>query len=107
MIIEPVPRLGVDGFTDGANDTERAEVCVLHVRLAKATEKTDGGRRGVEVRELVLVDRLPEAGRRRVDGRGLEDSSGDTVSKWAVNQVTVLRFVVSAGRGASRQQTHV
>lgn len=87
VVVQPVPRLGVDGLADGANDTERAQVGLLDMLLTETTEETDSGRGGVEVRQLVLVDRLPEARRSGVDGRGLEHGGGDTVCEWAVDEV--------------------
>lgn len=89
VVVEAVPGLGVDGFTDITDDAKGAEVSVLDVRFAEATEETDGSRRGVEVRELVLVDRLPETGGRWVNGGGLEHGGGDTVCERAVDEITI------------------
>ncbi len=87
MVVQPVPGFGVDGFTDGTNDSERAEVGFLDVFLAETTKETDGGRGGVEVGDLVLVYGLPEARWSRVDGGRLEDSCGNTVGERAVDDV--------------------
>jgi hypothetical protein len=45
----PVPRLRVDRLSDGSDSTERGKVVSLDVLLAEATEKTNGGRGGVEL----------------------------------------------------------
>lgn len=87
VVVQPVPRLAVDGFTDGADDAEGAEVGVLDVGFTETAEEADGGGGGVEVRELVLVDRLPEAGGGGVHGGGFEHGGGDTVREGPVDEV--------------------
>lgn len=87
VVVQPVPCLGVDGLADGADDTEGAEVCLLHVRLTETTEETDGSGSGVEVGDAVLVDGLPEARWGGVDGSRLEHGGGDTVSERTVDNV--------------------
>ena len=87
MVVVPVPSFRVDGLADGTDDAERAEVGLLDVFFAETTEETDGGRGGVEVGDLVLVDGLPEAGGRGVGGCGLEDGGGDAIGERAVDEV--------------------
>ena len=89
MVVEPVPGLRVDGLADARDDAERAEVGLGDVLLAETTEQAHRGRGGVEVRELVRVDRLPEARGGRVDGCRLEDEGSDTVRERAVHEVAV------------------
>lgn len=66
VLAVPLPGLWVDGFTDRAEDAERGEVVPVDVLWAETTEKTNRGRRAVEVGELVLGNSLPVAGWRRV-----------------------------------------
>ena len=73
VVVVPVPSLGVDGLADGSDDPQALEAVVLDKVLAKPSEKSDRGRCGVEVGDLVLVNRLPVSGRVRVDGRRLKD----------------------------------
>jgi hypothetical protein len=89
VVVEPVPRLRVDRLADAPDDAQRAEVRVLHVLLAEPAEEADGGGRSVEVRDLVAVDRLPEAGRCRVDWGRLEDGGGNAVGERTVDDVAV------------------
>ena len=60
----------------------------VDVVFAKTTEETDGGRSGVEVSKLMLLNGLPVTGWGRVDGGGFEDSSSDTVEKRTVDDIT-------------------
>ena len=69
------------------------------MRLAETTEQTDSGGGGVEVSELVLVDRLPEARGRRVYRGGLEYGCSNTVCERSVDEITVeIRVIVGIVR---------
>ena len=92
MVVEPVPRLRVDRLANTSDDTEGAEVSLGDVLLAETTEHAHGRRSGVEVRELVGVNGVPEAGWSRVDGRRLEYEGGNTVGEWSVYEVTIARI---------------
>lgn len=59
MVIVPVPCLGVDGFTDGTEDTQRREIMILDVVFSETTEETNGSGCRVELSKLVLLDGLP------------------------------------------------
>ena len=91
VVVQPVPGFGVDRLANGTDYAEAAEVSVLDVLLAHATEETNGGGGGVEVSDLMPVDGLPEARGSGVEGCGLEYGGGDTISKRAVDNVSVLR----------------
>lgn len=69
VVVQPVPRFGIDGFANAADDTEGAEICILDVFLPETTEKTNSSGCGVEVGEFVLIDGLPVARGRGVDRR--------------------------------------
>ena len=95
MFIIPVPRLRVDRFADGPEDADAAEIVVLDVLRTEPAEETDGGRRGVKVRELVLVHRLPITRGRGIHGRRFEEGRGDAVAQGSVDDVAVKsRFFV-------------
>ena len=64
------------------------------MRLAEAAQEADGGRRSIEVGQLVLVDRLPESRRGGVDGRGFEDGCSDPVGERTIDEVTVMSWLV-------------
>ena len=91
VVVQPVPGFGVDGFANGTDHAEATEVGVLDVLLAHATEETNGGGGGVEVSDLMPVDGLPEARGGGVEGCGLEYGGSNTISKRAVDNVSVLR----------------
>ena len=57
----PFPGFGVDRLAHRSEQAQRAARGRLHRRLAGAHQGADGGRRGVEDIDLVLVDHLPEA----------------------------------------------
>lgn len=87
MLVVPIPRLGVDRLADAAKHPQAAEVERPDVVCAKAAEETDGGGRGVELGDLVLVDGLPVSRGSGVDGRRFEDGGGYAVRKGAVHDV--------------------
>jgi hypothetical protein len=51
---------------------------VLDKVLSESSKESDGGRRGVEVRDAVLVDDIPVPRGGGVDGSRLEDGGGDS-----------------------------
>ena len=77
--IVPVPRLGVDGLADSAQDSDRADVVAVDMVGAETTEETDSGGCGVELGEAMGLDGLPVPGGGWVDRGGFEDGGGDTV----------------------------
>lgn len=60
---------------------------VLYMMRAKATQEADGCWRGVELRQLVLLDGLPVTRRRGIDGGRLKDSGSDAVCEWTINDI--------------------
>ena len=56
VVIVPIPRLWVDGLAHAAKDAQAAEVVVPNMVSAKASQKTDGAGRRVELSEFVLFD---------------------------------------------------
>lgn len=60
----------------------------LDVLVTQASKQADGGRRGVELGDAVLLDGLPVARGSRVDGRRLENGRRYTVRKGTINDIT-------------------
>ena len=56
----PFPRLRIDRLADRAEQPQRGAAGLLHRLLARAHQRADRGRRGVEDIDLVLVDDVPE-----------------------------------------------
>ena len=98
VIVQPMPSLRVDRLANATNDAERAQVSVLDPALAKAAEQANSGWRSVEVRELVLINSLPEASGGRVNRGGLEDGSSNTVGQRSVDEVAIAGVRISRFR---------
>ena len=62
LLAIPHPGFRIDGLADGAEQAERVELVLFDVLVAPLDEGADGGGRGVEDGDLVVVDDLPEAG---------------------------------------------
>ena len=68
VVIVPMPGLRVDRLADGPEYTKGAEVVILYMVFTKSAEQTNGSWCGVELSELVLLDRLPITRRSRIYG---------------------------------------
>ena len=88
-LVVPQPGFRVDGLADGAEDLERRQVVLVGEGLPELHQGSDGGRRGVELADLVLLDDLPEPVVGRVERRALEDDRGRAVQQWSVRHVCV------------------
>ena len=89
MVVIPQPRLGVDRLADRAEQAQRLAAGLADIVLALAHQRPDRGRRGVEDRDIVLVDDLPEARRVRVVRHALEHQGRRAVGERAVDDVAV------------------
>lgn len=89
VVVVPVPGLGVDGLSDGSDDSQTLEGVILDEVLTKSSKETNGSRSSVEMSDLVLVNGVPVSRSGRVDGSGLEDGGGDSVEKRTVDDVGV------------------
>ena len=89
QVVVPMPSLGVDGLTDGSEDSKGGEVMVLDVLVTHSSEKSNGGGGSVELGGLPLVDKVPVSSRGRVDRGGLEDGGRDTVEQRSVDDISV------------------
>ena len=95
--VVPLPGLGVDRFADRAQQAQRLAAGLLHRLLARAHQRTDGGRRGVEDVDLMLVDDLPEAAHRRIVRNALEHQGRRAVGERSVDDVGVTRHPADVG----------
>ncbi len=59
--VVPLPGLRVDRLADRAQQAQRGEIVPVGPGLAEAHQAADGGRRGVEDGDAVLLDHLPPA----------------------------------------------
>src|SRR5215208_6200379 len=91
VLVVPLPCPGVDGLADGPEQPQGGEVVLLEGLGAALHERPDGGRRGVEDVDLVVLDDLPPAVAFRVGGRSLEDEGGRPVAQGPVDDVGVAR----------------
>jgi len=67
---------------------------VVYMLSTKTAKQTDGGGRGVELREFMLFDGLPIARGSRVDRGRFEDCGGDTVGERAIDDIAEKRVGV-------------
>src|SRR5690606_12413432 len=96
--VVPEPGLGVDRLADRAEQAQRFPARALHRLLARADERADRRRRGVEDADLVLVDDLPEPGGVGVVGHALEHEGRGAVAERAVDDVAVPGHPADVGR---------
>ena len=94
----PFPRLRIDRLADRTQKTKRRAARFLHRLLARAHQRADGGRRGVEDVDLVLVDDLPEPAYRRIVGNALEHEGRRAVGQRPIEDVAVTGHPADVGR---------
>ncbi len=94
----PFPGFRIDGLADRTQKTKRGAARFLHRLLARAHQRPDGGRRGIEGVDLVLVDDLPEPAHRRIVGNALEHERRRAVGQRPVENVAVAGHPADIGR---------
>ena len=87
----PHPRLGVDGFADGAQQAQAVEPMLFGPFVTPLGESTNRGRGGIENVYLVAVDDAPETVGFGEVGRAFVHEAGGAVLQRSVNDVTVAR----------------
>ncbi len=87
--VVPLPCLGVDGLAHGAEDTQGLAGGPMDGLVAGPHQGADGGGRGIEDGDLVLVHDLPEAGDIRVIGDALEHEGDGPVGQGSIDDVGV------------------
>ena len=88
-LVIPAPGFRIDRFADAAKQAQRRSRCRLDRPLAFAHQRADGGRRGIEQADLVLVDHLPEARGIRVVRHAFENHFSRTIGQRAIHDVAV------------------
>jgi hypothetical protein len=89
VVAVPLPHLGVDRLADAAEQLEARQVAARHHLLALAHQRADRRGRRVELRDLVLVDDVPEAAGVGVGRHALEHDRGRAVGQRPVDDVAV------------------
>lgn len=90
-VVEPMPCLRVDGFSDGSKDSEGRQIVVFDVLFAHSSKQSDGSGSGVKLSRLPFVDKVPVSRRGRVDGCGFENGGGDSIQERTVDDIRVTR----------------
>ncbi len=98
LLAVPHPCFGVDGLADGAEQAERVELEFFDVLVAPLDEGADGGGRGVEDGDLVVVDDFPEARKVGPVGRAFVHEDGGAVLQRAVDDIGVAGDPADVGR---------
>ncbi|GIX64423.1 HEAT repeat-containing protein [Babesia caballi] len=88
-VVVPAPRLRVDGLADAAQDAQRGHVELPRDVVPAAHEPADRRRRGVELRDAVLLDHAPVAAGIGVVWQRGEDEGREAVEQRAVHDVGV------------------
>ena len=96
--VVPHPGLGIDRLADRAEQAQRREIVLLRVLVAEPHEGADRRRRGVEDRDAVALDDVPEAVGPRVRRRALVHQRGRAVREDPVDDVGVARHPAAVGR---------
>mmetsp|Transcript_1801 Transcript_1801/g.5446 ORF Transcript_1801/g.5446 Transcript_1801/m.5446 type:complete len:469 (+) Transcript_1801:145-1551(+) len=97
LFVVPAPRLRVDGLAHRAEQLERRAARPLQRPCPLPHQRADGGRRRVELRDLVLVDHAPEAARVRVGRHALEHELRRSIEERAVRHVRVAGDPAAVG----------
>ncbi len=102
VLVVPHPGLGVDGLAHAAQDAQARQVGAGRVHrlvgFGRLDERADGRGRGVEDRDLVALDHLPEAAGVRVGGNALEHDLRGAGGERAVGHVGVAGDPADVGR---------
>ena len=89
LAVIPHPRFGVDAFADGAQQPQARQIVLLDVLVAPLDERANRRRGGVEDRDLVLLDDLPEAAFIRAVRRAFVHQDRRAGGERAVDDVAV------------------
>ena len=94
----PFPSFRIDRLTNRAQKPKRGAARFLDRLFARPHQRANGGRRGVENIDLVLVDDLPEPADRGIVGNALEHEGRRAVGERPVDDVAVAGHPAHVGR---------
>ena len=94
----PVPRLRIDRFANRAEQPQARQIMAVHRLITIPHDGAQGGGRGVEDVDLMLVDHLPEAVVGREAGDAFEHQHGGPGGQRAIDDVTVAGDPADIGR---------
>ena len=97
-VVIPAPGFGIDRLADAAQQTQRLARGAFHRCLAFTHQGADGGGRGVEDGDLVLVDDVPEPRHVGIVGDAFEHHRGRAVGQRTIDDVTVAGDPAHVGR---------
>ena len=97
FFVVPDPGLGVDGLADRPEHLQRREVVLLDVLITPLHEGPDRGRGGVELRDAVAFDDVPEAVAGGEVRGALVHQRGHAVGQQAVDDVAVAGDPAAVG----------
>ena len=93
----PQPGFRIDRLAHAAQQAQGGAAGLLHRRVAVAHQGADGGGRGVEDVDLVLVDHLPEARGGGIVGHAFEHQGGGAVGQRAIDDIAVAGHPADIG----------
>ena len=85
----PLPRFRVDWLANGTQDAQRRTVSTFNRFIAFCHQSADGGRRGIQNIDLVLIHNLRHTRRGRPVGHAFEHQRGCAAGQRTVQQVAV------------------
>ncbi len=98
VLAVPHPRLGIDRLADAPEQAQGREVVLLGPLRPPLHERPDRRRSGVEDRDAVPLDQVPEAVARRRVRSALVHQTRRAVGERAVDHVRVARHPTDVGR---------
>ena len=102
MLVVPLPCGGVDGLAHRTQQTQAAQVVTLRmhsiVGFSRLDQRTNGGWRRVENRDLVVLNHFPETPSIRKCRHALKHNFSAAQGQWAVGDVGVTSHPTNVGR---------
>ena len=98
VFVIPAPSLGVDRLADRAQQAQGRHLVAGGPLLAGRGNGADGGRGGVELIDVPLLNGLPVAVRVGIGGNGFKHHSGRAVGHWTVYDIRVASDPADVGR---------
>src|SRR5205814_10415817 len=93
----PHPGFGIDGLADGAEQAQAVEFVALGIFAAPLDKGANGSGRGIEDRDFVAVDHLPEAVEVWMIGRAFIHQYRRAVLQWPIDDVGIAGHPSATG----------